>query len=293
MLFLGGATMKKKMYVSLLVGSMIFALTACGGSGSSKTTESKTEAAAENDFVWPFGEIGNMLPKLEGKQGKLSWEDSDGLSMDLYDISTKEFTEYVKKCQEAGFNVDYSMRNNTYSAYNADGYDLYLSLNESGKKMWIRVSAPEAESEEETSGSDTAETDATTASGSEAETTEAAGSDIPVETTAVPETTAAPETTVAETEKSSSSKSGIRPEFKDAMDSYEAFFDEYCEFMQKFKANPSSLELLSSYSSYLQKYSDVMSKMDELGNSDMSDEEALYYAETTLRITNKLANAAK
>lgn len=37
---------------------------------------------------------------------------------------------------------------------------------------------------------------------------------------------------------------GLRPEFKEAMDSYEAFYDEYCAFMKKYMKNPTDLKLL-------------------------------------------------
>ena len=47
--------------------------------------------------------------------------------------------------------------------------------------------------------------------------------------------------------------SGIRPEFKEAMDSYEAFYTEYCEFMKEYNENPSDLALLAKYSDMISK----------------------------------------
>ena len=40
---------------------------------------------------------------------------------------------------------------------------------------------------------------------------------------------------------------GIRPEFKEAMNAYEAFYDEYCDFMKKYSENPTNLKLLAQY----------------------------------------------
>lgn len=34
---------------------------------------------------------------------------------------------------------------------------------------------------------------------------------------------------------------GLRPEFKEAMDAYEDFYGEYCDFMVKYKENPSDI----------------------------------------------------
>ncbi|MCI8475328.1 MAG: hypothetical protein HFF07_08350 [Oscillospiraceae bacterium] len=81
---------------------------------------------------------------------------------------------------------------------------------------------------------------------------------------------------------------GIRPEFKEAMDSYEAFFDEYVAFMQKFAEADNTLSLLSDYSDYMTQYAETMEKFSAMSEEDMSTEEALYYMEVSNRITKKL-----
>ena len=37
---------------------------------------------------------------------------------------------------------------------------------------------------------------------------------------------------------------GMRPEFKEAMDAYEAFYKEYCELLKKYTANPTDFSIL-------------------------------------------------
>lgn len=37
---------------------------------------------------------------------------------------------------------------------------------------------------------------------------------------------------------------GMRPEFKEEMDNYEAFYDEYCDIMKKYVENPSDRNYL-------------------------------------------------
>lgn len=81
---------------------------------------------------------------------------------------------------------------------------------------------------------------------------------------------------------------GMRPAFKETLDSYEAFFDEYCEFMKKYMADPSDLSLLQDYSSFMQQYEETMSKMDALDDGQMNDAETQYYIEVTTRISQKL-----
>ena len=82
--------------------------------------------------------------------------------------------------------------------------------------------------------------------------------------------------------------SGIRPEFKEAMDSYEAFFDEYIEFMQKYAQTEDSISMLGDYAKYIEQYAETMEKLDAIGEEELSDEEAVYYAEVSARISQKL-----
>ena len=89
-----------------------------------------------------------------------------------------------------------------------------------------------------------------------------------------------------------SSTDSIRPEFKEAMDSYEAFFDEYCEFMIKYNENSDDLSLLADYLDYMTKYTETMAKLDEWNSDEMTDEEALYYFKVMNNINEKLLKAS-
>ncbi len=104
-----------------------------------------------------------------------------------------------------------------------------------------------------------------------------------------PETTEA--TTETTTEGVSNKASGIRPEFKEMMDSYEAFYDEYISFMQKMNEDPTNMELLNGYYDLLSKELEWSKKMEALDESSMTDEEAAYYVEVTARVSQKLINA--
>ena len=81
---------------------------------------------------------------------------------------------------------------------------------------------------------------------------------------------------------------GLRPEFKEAMDSYEAFFDDYCDFLEKYQQNPSDLKLLAEYSEMLTKLSEMEASFGAWKEEDMSKEELAYYLEVSNRITQKL-----
>ena len=84
---------------------------------------------------------------------------------------------------------------------------------------------------------------------------------------------------------------GIRPEFKEAMDSYEAFYDEYCHLMKQYNANPTGLTLLSKYTDMLSRLADMDEKFKAWESEDLSNEELKYYLEVNNRITTKLLDA--
>ena len=87
-------------------------------------------------------------------------------------------------------------------------------------------------------------------------------------------------------------QNGIRPEFKKSMESYEAFFDEYIEFMSSFKYEDAGLSALAKYTEFLTKYEKAMTEMDKIDESELTEAEDKLFLETQLRINNKLAEAA-
>jgi len=85
---------------------------------------------------------------------------------------------------------------------------------------------------------------------------------------------------------------GMRPEFKEAIDSYVEFFEDYCDIMEQYAKNPTDLTLLSKYSEYLIKYSEYMDDMEALDDGTLNDAEAAYYLEANAKIMQMLADIA-
>ena len=90
----------------------------------------------------------------------------------------------------------------------------------------------------------------------------------------------------------SNSASGMSKEFKDAMDSYEKFMNEYVEFMKKYNSNPSDIGLLAKYPNYLKNYNDMYSKFEEWENEDLNSVEMAYYFDVQSRVSKKLLEVA-
>ncbi len=83
----------------------------------------------------------------------------------------------------------------------------------------------------------------------------------------------------------------ISPDLKAFLQSYEAFMDEYCEFMENY--NSSDISQLAKYASLMQNYNDFAKKADAYDESTMTDAESIYYAETLNRISIKLLKASQ
>lgn len=81
----------------------------------------------------------------------------------------------------------------------------------------------------------------------------------------------------------------VSADFKATMDSYEAFFNEYVEFIQAYEADPSSPDLLAQYADIMTRYSEMAGEMEAIDEESLSAADYAYYIEVTGRITAKLA----
>ena len=83
----------------------------------------------------------------------------------------------------------------------------------------------------------------------------------------------------------------IRSEFKEAMDSYEAFYTEYCEFMKEYSENPTDLTLLAKYSDMLVKAEEMNEAFEEWDEDELNSEELKYYLDVNNRVMKMLVDA--
>ena len=271
----------------------MFFISGCGGENTTKSeddttkkeedvTKNENDTEEKNEYSWPDSGLANMLPKPESKYGEVIYEAEDDFYMDVYDVGKKDFESYIKQCKDKGFTVDYSKSEDSYYADNDSGYMLILLFNEEKKSFSIDISKPmndEAENEEQEEKSDDAQKESDEAS--EPEQPEA--SEQGQEDTADPEQPEVSEETPAD---------GIRPEIKESIDSYEKFFDEYCEFMTKYSESNNDVSMLADYTKFMAQYAETMGKFEEMADEDLNDAELAYYTEVQLRINQKLSEAA-
>ncbi len=112
-------------------------------------------------------------------------------------------------------------------------------------------------------------------------------------TSPAPKATPLPTETPEETEMPSLAEALIRPEVKEALDSYEACMDEYIAFMQRFKAADAGdmAAMMGDYADMMTRYAEFAEKIDALGKEELNDAELAYYIEVTSRVSRKLLGA--
>lgn len=97
-------------------------------------------------------------------------------------------------------------------------------------------------------------------------------------------------TTDADDSSSDEVADGIRSDFKEAMDAYEAFYDEYCEILKKYYENPTDMTLLTQYSSLMSKAVEMEDAFAKWESEDLNAAELEYYLQVNSRVMQKLAN---
>ncbi len=93
----------------------------------------------------------------------------------------------------------------------------------------------------------------------------------------------------AQSDVSKKKSSGVDPDLKAFLDSYEDFVDEYVVFMKKYSSDPNNVaSMLGEYSEIMARYADFAEKIDEYDSKTMSTEDAKYYIEVTSRCSQKM-----
>lgn len=117
--------------------------------------------------------------------------------------------------------------------------------------------------------------------------------EVPVEEEPAEETPAeeAPAEESPAEEALAQEENGIDPKFKAAMDSYEAFYREYCDVLKRYNENPTDLTLLTEYMDLMQKSVDMSAKFEAWDENEMNTAELQYYTEVNARVTQMLIEA--
>ena len=127
----------KKAISLLLALVMCFSLCACFG-GSKETYDE-----------WPTGGIGALLPAPDTEKIEIyDFGNVFSATISSDDAIETLFSEYVAKCESAGFTVDTGKTDDSYEAYNQEGYHLSMYLFSALKQLSLNLEAPSEEPSE-------------------------------------------------------------------------------------------------------------------------------------------------
>ena len=94
-----------------------------------------------------------------------------------------------------------------------------------------------------------------------------------------------------ENNKDETTKStGIRKDFKEAMDSYEKVMNSYADFMTKYNRSDNQAGMISEYADYMKKYADAAEKFEKWNENDLTNEETKYYIDVQARVSKRLSD---
>ena len=94
------------------------------------------------------------------------------------------------------------------------------------------------------------------------------------------------ENNTEETSNDSASNGEVTPELKEFLDSYEAFVNEYCDFLDTYDENDATM--LVKYTELVAKEKEFSDKADKYDEDEMSEADRNYYIEVMTRIEAKL-----
>ncbi len=224
------------------------------------------EPKIKGTITWPTQGLATLIETPTSTEGTINIDSSIQFSAWIGKTTFEEYKEYVKKCVERGFDVDYNNSENVYKAHNQEGISLHVEY-EGFNTMYISLYMPDDLKDDTQKSEETTKTNE--------------GTTVKEETSTRQEETSS---------KDNVSASGISPEFKAAMDNYESFMNEYCDFIKKYSENPADIGLIADYAAYMSKYAEAMEKMNEINSEELSAEELVYYLAVTERVAKKLAS---
>lgn len=210
----------------------------------------------QHKYTWPDSAIATQIPQPESHYGQISIDKEDYLNVEIYKTKEDAYISYIAACKDKGFTKDYYGTEDSYSANNAAAYHLSISYDKRHETMTIYLTDPEDEKQ-----------------------VNASDSQVNNDTNSADD----------EQKNNGTENSTVTPEFKQMMDSYEAFFDEYIAFMKKYENSDDVSGLMTDYADYMKKYADYMEKLNAVDTQKLSAADDAYYLEVQARIMKKLS----
>lgn len=247
-----------------LVGFLLFIpLSVSMGSGGSRDSEYKKEYEKTK---WSSLTLAQYLPDPPNDMMDVILDSEDSLSVDIDNVSRESYKSYIEACKEKGYNLESSLLTGSYTAQNADGYKLRLYYYSDKKELDINLDIPKNEDPQ-------------------------AGTEENGETQNAPENSAESTQPDTQAEAPASSGTGVDPQLKATLDSYEKFIDEYISFVKKYKDSNQPVSMLADYTKIMTQYADWATKLSEIKSENLSPADLGYYMEVTARCAQKISTS--
>ena len=95
-----------------------------------------------SEIKWPDSKLVKQIPQPESLTGNIRRENSEYFGVYIANTTPEQYNEYVDRCIEAGFTIDYSRGDKTFHAYNKAGYYLVVEQ-QLFDKIYISIEIPE------------------------------------------------------------------------------------------------------------------------------------------------------
>lgn len=103
----------------------------------------------------------------------------------------------------------------------------------------------------------------------------------------------AKETAQIPDEATENTSDGVSPEFRETMDHYERFFNDYAAFMKEYSEADDPTSMLQDYADFLAQYTELTAELEAIEESELSEADVHYYLEVMNRINTILSEIAQ
>lgn len=202
---------------------------------------------------WPTSGAAALLPAPSSTTGQIAVDSSSQFTAYIGETDAEAYAAYVEACMSMGFSVDYDRGDTYFNADDASGNSLHLEYRGFGT-MFISLHAADLLDD---AG-------------------DASAQDPVVEETSQP----VPEAS-ADTSASS--------DYRAMVDEWEAFMNEYCDFMETYNSDSSNVVSMAlDYADMMSQYGEWAEKMSAVDDSTLTPEDVQYYVDAQTRINARL-----
>jgi hypothetical protein len=276
---------RKKKHILLIIVGIIVALIII----SNISASIKKRNAQKVTYAWPTSGIATLLPEPNTQYGKIESDSVSYFSIELYSVSSSDFDDYVSRCKNSGFTVDYNGSDAHYYADDESGNSLSIIYQSDDKEMDVSISAAPEEIEEIENDINDNLDDSSAVEADES--AEEATDDDTEEAPLAGETDEKADEATVETDQeiaddtSDSQTDSIQ--FREWVDSYEEFMNQYVEFMKTYDG--SNTAALAEYMQLLNQYAEFADDTANLNEKDYSAADWAYYTAAQMRVLDKLS----